>query len=76
MKKNKTDPKEKFVVERPAKFGGNKEYCSYEEVEKNFVDKKLHPMDLKSSVAKEINLLLTEFRKDKVLSALHKDAYG
>ena len=72
----KNDRKEKFVIERPAKFGGNKEYSSYEEVESDFVAKKLHPMDLKAGVAKELNKLLENFRKDKELHKLHKDAYG
>lgn len=72
----KKDKKEKFIVERPAKFGGNKSYSSYDEIEKDFVDKKLHPLDLKNSVAKEINLLLKNFRENKKLHNLHSEAYG
>lgn len=60
----KTDTAESFVVERPEKFGGNLEYATYEEVEKDFVDKKLHPLDLKKAVAKEINVLLAPMRKN------------
>lgn len=72
----KQDKNQKFLVERPDKFGGNKEYSSYQEVEKDFISKALHPMDLKNAVAKEINLLLMNFREDKEIQRLHKEAYG
>lgn len=69
--------KDKFVVERPEKFGGNLEYKNYEEVKKNFISKKLHPLDLKNALSREINLLLGEIRKHtKELEKLSKDAYG
>ncbi|MDP3640330.1 MAG: tyrosine--tRNA ligase, partial [Nanoarchaeota archaeon] len=61
----KQDRKEKFVVERPAKFGGNLTFSSYEELEQLYVEKKLHPLDLKQAVAREINALLAPFRKNK-----------
>jgi tyrosyl-tRNA synthetase len=72
----KTDNGEKFVVERPEKYGGNLVYESYDAVEKDFVAKKLHPLDLKNSVAKEINNLLKNFRESKELHKLHLNAYG
>jgi tyrosyl-tRNA synthetase len=72
----KSDRNETFKIERPEKFGGNKEYSNYDEVEKDFVEKKLHPMDLKNAVAKEINLLLKHIREDKLIHKLHEDAYG
>jgi len=71
----KSDKNEKFIINRPEKFGGNKEYSSYEEVEKDFVEKKLHPMDLKNGVAKEINLLLKHIREDETIQKLHDEAY-
>jgi len=71
----KSDRNEKFIITRPEKFGGNKEYANYEEVEKDFVEKKLHPMDLKSAVAKEINSLLKTIREDKQIHKLHEEAY-
>jgi tyrosyl-tRNA synthetase len=71
----KQDKREKFIVERPAKYGGNLEYSGYEEVEKDFKEKKLHPLDLKNSVANEINILLKNFREDKKLHELHGLAY-
>lgn len=70
------DKKGKFVVERPDKFGGNVEYDNYDSLEKDFVDKKLHPMDLKQALAKEINKLLEPVRKNKTkLEKLSKAAY-
>lgn len=72
----KNDRNEKFIVERPEKFGGNIEYTKYEEVEKDFIKKNLHPMDLKNAVAKEINLLLKIIREDKEIHKLHKEAYS
>lgn len=44
----------KLDIIRPDKFGGNVSYSSYEKLEKDFADKKLHPMDLKNAVAKKL----------------------
>lgn len=71
----KEDQKKEFIVERPAKFGGDVTYGSYEGLEKDFISKKLHPLDLKNAAAKEINSLLKNFRKDKKIHELHKEAY-
>lgn len=72
----KKDNKEKFVVERPPKFGGKLEFSDYESVEKAFVKKELHPLDLKKAVAKEINILLEPMRKQKTeLEKISKEAY-
>jgi tyrosyl-tRNA synthetase len=72
----KGDKKEKFVVERDKKYGGDLEYSSYEEVEKDFVAKKIHPLDLKNSVAKEISKLLEVFGKNrKELEKIGKEGY-
>jgi len=58
-----------FVVERPEKFGGNVTYKSYSELEDDFVQKKLHPMDLKTATAKYINEFIepvrNHFRENK-----------
>jgi tyrosyl-tRNA synthetase len=43
--------KSKLKIKRPDKFGGNVTYDSYEKLEKDFKDKKLHPMDLKAGMA-------------------------
>ncbi len=61
----KKDNKKKFVINRPEKYGGKAEYEDYKEVEKDFIDKKIHPLDLKNAVADEINLMLKLFRKNK-----------
>lgn len=47
-----------FVIERPAKYGGNVTYASYAEVERDFVAKKIHPMDLKSATATYVNRII------------------
>lgn len=61
----KGDSGEKFIIKRPEKFGGNLEYENYEEVEKDFIAKKLHPLDLKNAVAEEISNLLRPIQKSK-----------
>jgi tyrosyl-tRNA synthetase len=72
----KQDKGENFIIERPEKFGGNLEFSSYEEVEKLYVAKKLHPLDLKNGIAKEISSLLgTIEKKRKKLEKISSDAY-
>ena len=60
---NKNDKNEKLMVSRPEKFGGDLVYENYEELEKDFLSKKLHPMDLKNSVADEVNKFLEPIRE-------------
>lgn len=50
-------------IERPQKFGGDVSYASFQELESDFVSGKLHPMDLKNSVAENLNLLMDPVRK-------------
>ena len=38
-----------FEIKRPEKFGGNLEFKNYEEFEKEFENKKIHPLDLKNA---------------------------
>jgi tyrosyl-tRNA synthetase len=71
----KKDAGETFVIERPEKYGGNLEYKTYEDVEKDFVEKKLHPLDLKNGVAAEINKLLEKFQSNEELKKIHSIAY-
>ena len=72
----KGDKKEKFVIERPEKFGGNVSYDSYEPIEKDFVEKKLHPMDLKKAVAREINKILEPiYAQKEKLKKIADEAY-
>jgi len=68
----KQDKKEKFVIERDKKYGGNVSYGDYAAVEKDFVKKKLHPQDLKIAVSKEINSLLSKIDKKKLVGLAEK----
>lgn len=47
-----------FDISRPAEYGGDVKYSSYEEVEEDFAQQKLHPGDLKKGVESKINQLL------------------
>lgn len=58
----KEDGGKKFTVERPERFGGNKEYANYVELEKDFTAKNLHPADLKRALAGELADLLASVR--------------
>lgn len=70
----KTDKKEKLKIERPSKFGGTVLYSEYEDLEKDVLAKKLHPLDIKNALAEELNLLLRKAQTDK-LKKLYKEAY-
>jgi len=59
----KQDNNEEFVIKRPEKYGGNLIYKNYNEIEKDFTAKKLHPMDLKNALADEVNKLIEPIRK-------------
>lgn len=48
---------------RSEKFGGDVEYRTYKELERDFVSKKLHPLDLKNSCAEELNKLISPVRE-------------
>ncbi len=69
------DKKEKFVIDRPEKFGGKAVYSDYEKLEKDFISKKIHPLDLKNAVSREINILLKNFRENRKLLKLYREAY-
>jgi tyrosyl-tRNA synthetase len=72
----KEDNKEEFLVERPEKWGGNLSYKTYEELEKDYKEKKLHPQDLKNAVAREVNKLVEPVRKKlEGKEKLIKEAY-
>ncbi|MEK6915219.1 MAG: tyrosine--tRNA ligase [Nanoarchaeota archaeon] len=55
--------KSKLEIKRPEKFGGNRIYESFKELEKDFIEGKLHPMDLKSAMVEKINEILEPARK-------------
>jgi tyrosyl-tRNA synthetase len=65
---------DEIKIERPEKFGGNLSVKSYDELRDLFIDKKIHPLDLKNTVAKYVNELIEPVRKhfetDKKAKAL------
>lgn len=72
----KEDNKKKFIVKRDKKYGGDLKYSNYKQVEKDFISKKLHPLDLKNSVAMEISEMLKPIQKEKTkLLKLSRIAY-
>ncbi len=54
---------ETVVIERPEKFGGNLTYHSYAEMESDFIEVKVHWVDLKNAAATYINQILDPVRK-------------
>ncbi len=54
---------EQVIVERPQKFGGPVILNSYENLERLFGEKKIHPMDLKQTVIVLLDQLLEPVRK-------------
>ncbi len=52
-----------MTIERPEKFGGTVTFNSYQELEEQFKQKQIHPMDLKNTVAKLLNELVEPVRK-------------
>ncbi len=64
-------------VERPEKFGGNVSYASFEELESDFGQKKLHPTDLKQTVAENLIKIISPIREkikmtDELISTIKK----
>jgi len=51
-----------FQVKRPEKYGGNVEFDSYESLERAYLSKELHPMDLKKSVIDYLVDIISEIR--------------
>ncbi len=52
-----------LTIEREEKYGGDKEYVSYSDLEKDFTSKKLHPVDLKKALAKSLIDILKPARE-------------
>ncbi len=65
-----------FVIERDKEYGGRVEYRNYEELARDFSARNVHPLDLKRAVAREINGLMGDVRRDKKLGKLYREAYG
>lgn len=61
-------------IERTEKYGGRVDFVSYEELENQYRDGKIHPLDLKNAVAEELVKILEPVREEfeKRPSLLHK----
>lgn len=70
----KEDNKKPLIIDRPEKFGGPIRYNSYAELEKDVKAEKIHPLDIKNSLANEINQILKQVQTPK-LKNLHAQAY-
>jgi len=54
---------DKIVISRPEKFGGDISFSNYEELEKKFANKEIHPADLKASLVVYLDKLIEPVRK-------------
>jgi len=67
---------DKIKIERPTKFGGDIEYASYSELENDYTEGKLHPMDLKTATMRYVDELVkptrTHFEKNNAARELLK----
>jgi len=68
---------EKIVIKRSEKFGGDLEFASIDEFETQYVDSKLHPVDVKQAVSEYLVELLEPVRKyfekhDDILAEVEK----
>ncbi|MCK5473895.1 MAG: tyrosine--tRNA ligase [Candidatus Aenigmarchaeota archaeon] len=50
-------------IKRPEKFGGTVQFENYDSLESAFVDKKLHPLDLKNKIADEVSDIFEPVRR-------------
>ena len=54
---------QEFIINRGPDTGGDVEYSTYEEMEKDFAEARLHPADLKGAVEIRLNELLEPVRQ-------------
>ncbi|MEM4329938.1 MAG: tyrosine--tRNA ligase [Candidatus Bilamarchaeaceae archaeon] len=54
---------ESVTVYRESKFGGDVTFNSYAELEEAYINKKIHPMDLKNCIAEHIDKIIEPVRK-------------
>lgn len=64
-------------VERPEKFGGNVSYSNFNQLQTDFVEKKLHPGDLKQTVGNYLVKVISPIREklnlsDEIFEAIKK----
>ena len=53
---------DEFIVERSTKYGGNIIYTNYTDIERDFTERKVHPMDLKNATSIYINKIVEPVR--------------
>ena len=53
---------DEFTISRPSKFGGNITYYNYNDLEADYSNKKIHPLDLKQSTSYYINKIIEPIR--------------
>jgi tyrosyl-tRNA synthetase len=63
-----------ITIERPEKFGGNVTYSSYTQLESDFGSGKLHPSDLKNTVADNLVKIIAPIRDGLALDDETKNA--
>lgn len=65
-----------FSIERPEKYGGNIEYTTYDDLERDYVSGELNPADLKPAVATYLNRFLSpiirHFESDEKAKELYE----
>ena len=52
-----------FKIKRDKKYGGDLSFKNYEELEKVFLKKKIHPLDLKNSISEYLIKIISPIRK-------------
>lgn len=55
--------KTKLKVEREKKFGGDVVFANYADLEKDFINNKIHPADLKNALSEELSDIFKKVRK-------------
>ncbi|MEA3330026.1 MAG: tyrosine--tRNA ligase, partial [Nanoarchaeota archaeon] len=63
-------------IKRDKKFGGDVVYKSYDKMEKDYVEKKLHPLDLKNACVFELDKLIAPVREHFETNEKAKELYG
>jgi len=53
---------DELIVERPPKYGGNISYYSYDELQKDYEQNKIHPKDLKLTTSRYLNEIISPVR--------------
>jgi tyrosyl-tRNA synthetase len=62
-------------IERKKEHGGDVEYFDYTSLEKDYLEGKIHPLDLKNSVSKNLNELIKPIREHFEKNSSAKELY-